>query len=111
LPNFKRISFKKECYMAKKKAKRKYSPKASEEVGKELHRAKMGTAESGKSGKPVKSRKQAIAIGLSKARKKGAKVPRRTLREMKSVISPTRQRGTGHHCETCRTLAGTSGRD
>jgi hypothetical protein len=62
----------------KKKRKRKYSKSASSEVSRELHRAKHGDAKSGKGrhGK-VKSRKQAIAIGLSKARKEGKKVPRR----------------------------------
>ena len=49
--------------------KRKYSKSASEDVENEMHRYKRGTAKSGKGGK-VKSRKQAIAIGLSKARKK-----------------------------------------
>ncbi|HEY3645982.1 MAG TPA: DUF6496 domain-containing protein [Gammaproteobacteria bacterium] len=64
--------------MAKKKRKRRYSKKAQSTVGREMHRAKRGKAKSGKGrhGK-VKSRKQAIAIGLSKARKKGEKVPRR----------------------------------
>jgi hypothetical protein len=42
-----------------------------------MHKRKKGTLRSGKSGKKVKSRKQAIAIGLSKARKKGKKVPRK----------------------------------
>ncbi|HSN17432.1 MAG TPA: DUF6496 domain-containing protein [Gammaproteobacteria bacterium] len=62
--------------MARKKRKRKYSKSASNEVGREIHRAKRGKAKSGKGrhGK-VKSRKQAIAIGLSKARRKGKKVP------------------------------------
>jgi uncharacterized protein DUF6496 len=56
---------------------RKYSRGASKEVKNEMHRYKRGKAKSGKGGKggPVKSRKQAIAIGLSKARKKGKKVP------------------------------------
>lgn len=59
--------------------KRKYSESAGAEVKRELHRAKKGTAKTGAGGKggKVKSRKQAIAIGLSKARKKGAKVPRK----------------------------------
>lgn len=52
----------------------RYSKKAQEEVKKEMQRYKKGTAHSGKDGK-VKSRKQAVAIGLSKAREKGAKVP------------------------------------
>jgi uncharacterized protein DUF6496 len=54
---------------------RKYSKKAQSEVKQAMHERKRGQLKSGKSGKTVKSRKQAIAIGLSKARKKGAKVP------------------------------------
>jgi hypothetical protein len=54
---------------------RKYGAKASSEVQKAMHERKRGKLKSGRSGKTVKSRKQAIAIGLSKARKKGAKVP------------------------------------
>ena len=58
---------------------RKYSRSASKEVKNEMHRYKRGTAKSGRGGKDgrVKSRKQAIAIGLSKARKKGKKVPKK----------------------------------
>lgn len=52
----------------------KYSKKAQSEVKKAVHKEKRGEQKSGKAGK-AKSRKQAIAIGLSKARKKGAKVP------------------------------------
>jgi hypothetical protein len=52
----------------------KYSPKAQEKVEKTMHEFKRGTLQSG-SGQKVTSRKQAVAIGLSKARKKGAKVP------------------------------------
>jgi hypothetical protein len=67
--------------MAKKRMakRRKYSPAAGDEVEREMRRYKRGTAKSGKGGRggKVKSRKQAIAIGLSKARKKGKKVPRR----------------------------------
>jgi hypothetical protein len=56
---------------------RKYSPKASQSVEKEMHEYKRGQANSGPGGKggKVKSREQAIAIGLSKARKSGATVP------------------------------------
>ena len=54
----------------------RYGKKASEKVEKAMHEYKRGRLKSGKSGKTVKSRKQAIAIGLSQARKKGAKVPR-----------------------------------
>jgi hypothetical protein len=65
--------------MAKKKRKRKYSRSASGDVKQEMRRYKRGKAKSGKGGRggKVKSRKQAIAIGLSKARKKGKKVPRK----------------------------------
>ena len=57
----------------------KYSRSASKDVKRALHRRKKGTLKSGKGGKggTVKSRKQAIAIALSEARKKGKKVPRR----------------------------------
>ena len=54
---------------------RKYSKKATEKVGEVMHEYKKGTLKSGRSRKPVKSRKQAIAIGLSEARRRGAKVP------------------------------------
>jgi hypothetical protein len=59
--------------------KRKYSKASQKEVESEIRRYKRGTAKSGPGGKAgkVKSRKQAIAIALSKARKKGKKVPRR----------------------------------
>jgi Family of unknown function (DUF6496) len=66
--------------MAKRrKGRRKYSRGAGKEVKNEMSRYKRGTAKSGRGGKGgrVKSRKQAIAIGLSKARKKGKKVPRK----------------------------------
>jgi hypothetical protein len=53
----------------------KYGKKAKSEVSRALHRKKKGTLKSGKARTSVKSRKQAIAIGLSNARKKGAKVP------------------------------------
>jgi len=65
-----------------KRRKRKYSRSAGSDVGSEMHRYKRGTARSGPGGRggKVKSRKQAIAIGLSKARKKGKKVPARSRR-------------------------------
>jgi Family of unknown function (DUF6496) len=53
----------------------KYGKKASEKVEKAMHERKKGTLKSGRSGKKVKSRKQAIAIGLSQARRAGGKVP------------------------------------
>jgi hypothetical protein len=55
----------------------KYGKKASEKVERAMHERKRGTLKSGRSGKRVTSRKQAIAIGLSEAREAGAKVPRR----------------------------------
>ena len=65
--------------MARKAKKRRYSKSAGNDVENEMRRYKKGTAKSGRGGKggKVKSRKQAIAIGLSKARKKGKKVPRK----------------------------------
>jgi hypothetical protein len=54
-----------------------YGKKASAKVGRAMHEKKKGTLRSGKSGKKVTSRKQAIAIGLSEARRAGAKVPRK----------------------------------
>ena len=54
----------------------RYGKKAQETVGEVLKEFKEGKLRSGRSGKKVKSREQAIAIGLSEARKKGAKVPR-----------------------------------
>jgi hypothetical protein len=53
----------------------KYGKKASSKVRKAMHERKAGTLRSGGSGKKVTSRKQAIAIGLSEARRSGAKVP------------------------------------
>jgi hypothetical protein len=55
----------------------KYGPKAQKKVKKTMREYKKGKLTSGKSGKKVKSRKQAIAIGLSQARKEGGKVPRK----------------------------------
>jgi uncharacterized protein DUF6496 len=56
---------------------RRYSKKASQKVKRAMHERKEGTLKSGRSGKKVKSRKQAIAIGLSEARREGAKVPKK----------------------------------
>jgi hypothetical protein len=63
-----------------KRRKRRYSRGAGSEVKREMHRYKRGTARSGRGGRggKVTSRKQAIAIGLSKARKKGKKVPKKS---------------------------------
>jgi len=66
----------------KRSKKRRYSKSSSSDVKREMHRYKKGTAKSGRGGKggKDKSRKQAIAIGLSKARKKGKKVPKKKSR-------------------------------
>jgi hypothetical protein len=61
----------------KKSSGRKYSPKAGAKVKKVMEEKKRGTLKTGRSGKKVTSRKQAIAIGLSEARKAGAKVPKK----------------------------------
>lgn len=55
----------------------RYGKKASKKVEKAMHERKRGTLKSGRSGKKVTSKKQAIAIGLSEARKEGAKVPKK----------------------------------
>ena len=55
----------------------KYSKSAGKDVEREMHKMKEGTLKSGRSGKTVTSRKQAIAIGLSEARKEGKKVPKK----------------------------------
>jgi hypothetical protein len=62
-----------------RRRKRRYSRSAGSDVKSEMHRYKRGTARSGRGGRAgkVKSRRQAIAIGLSKARKKGKKVPKK----------------------------------
>ena len=55
----------------------KYGKKAQQKVKRAMHERKRGKLKSGRSGRKVKSRKQAIAIGLSEARRSGAKVPRK----------------------------------
>ena len=62
----------------------KYGSKAKSKVKKAMHERKRGTLRSGRSGKKVKSRKQAIAIGLSQARRAGAKVPRKPSKKKSS---------------------------
>jgi hypothetical protein len=60
---------------SRKSSTRKYSPSASKNVEREMREMKRGKLKSGRSGKTVTSRKQAIAIGLSEARREGKKVP------------------------------------
>jgi len=67
-------------------ASRKYGKKAQSKVKRAMHERKRGTLKSGRSGKTVKSRKQAIAIGLSEAREKGAKVPRKASGTRKRAV-------------------------
>jgi hypothetical protein len=62
----------------------KYGKKAQKKVKRAMHERKRGTLRSGRSGKKVKSRKQAIAIGLSEARRSGAKVPKKRKSTRKS---------------------------
>jgi hypothetical protein len=61
----------------------RYGKKAQSKVKRAMHERKQGTLRSGRSGRKVKSRKQAIAIGLSEARRSGAKVPRKSNRKKK----------------------------
>jgi hypothetical protein len=80
--------------MARKAKKRRYSPSAGKDVENEMRRYKKGTAKSGPGGRGgrVKSRKQAIAIGLSKARKKGKKVPKKTTSKKTSKKKASRKK-------------------
>jgi hypothetical protein len=75
----------------------KYSRSASKDVESAVHRKKKGTLKSGKGGKggTVKSKKQAIAIGLSEARKKGKKVPKRKTAKKKVAKKKTAKKKTG----------------
>ncbi len=71
----------------------KYGRKAQQKVRKAMHERKHGTLKSGSSGRKVRSRKQAIAIGLSEARRAGAKVPSRAGRK-KSSSRKSSKRGS-----------------
>jgi hypothetical protein len=74
---------------------RKYGKAASKSVKSAMHRKKSGTLKSGKGRHPkVKSREQAIAIGLSEAREKGAKVPRKRTSKKSSSKKSTRKKST-----------------
>ena len=67
----------------------RYSKKAGKKVERAMHEKKRGTLKSGRSGKKVTSRKQAIAIGLSEARKEGAKVPKKKTARKKTAKKST----------------------
>ena len=71
---------------------RKYSKKASAKVERAMKERNAGTLKSGRSGRKVTSRKQAIAIGLSEARAAGAKVPKKTSKRGKTASKTTRKR-------------------
>jgi len=75
-----------------KKRKRKYGKKAQKKVARAMHERKRGKLKSGRTGKKVKSRKQAIAIGLSEARREGAKVPKKRTRRKKGKKKSTARR-------------------
>jgi hypothetical protein len=70
----------------------KYGRKASQKVERAMHERKRGTLKSGRSGKKVTSRKQAIAIGLSEARRAGGKVPRKRSSSSRSKRSSSRSK-------------------
>ncbi len=71
---------------------RKYSKTASKKVGKAMHERKKGSLKSGRSGKKVTSRKQAIAIGLSEARRSGAKTPKKKTARKSARKSSSRKK-------------------
>lgn len=79
--------------MARKAKKRRYSRSAGSDVESEMRRYKKGTAKSGRGGRGgrVKSRKQAVAIGLSKARKKGKKVPKKASKRKSAKKTSSRK--------------------
>ena len=70
----------------------RYGKKAQNKVKRAMHERKRGTLRSGRSGKRVTSRKQAIAIGLSEARRAGAKVPRKSSGRKRGGARSTRRR-------------------
>ena len=72
----------------------RYGKKASEKVEKAMHEKKRGTLKSGRSGKKVTSRKQAIAIGLSEARRAGGKVPKKSSKRTSAKKSGGRRKSS-----------------
>ena len=73
----------------------RYGKKAQSKVKKAMHERKAGTLRSGKSGKKVTSRKQAIAIGLSEARRAGGKVPKKSAKKSSGKTARKSSRKTG----------------
>jgi len=72
----------------------RYGKKAQSKVKRAMHKKKRGTLKSGRSGKTVKSRKQAIAIGLSEARKAGGKVPKKKSSSKKRKSSSRKKKSS-----------------
>lgn len=96
---------------SRKSSKRRYGKKASKSVESAMRRRKKGTLRRGKSGRggKVKSREQAVAIGLSEARKKGAKVPAKKSARRKSAASGRKSASSGRkRASTSRKRAGSS---
>jgi Family of unknown function (DUF6496) len=90
---------------------RKYSASASKDVEGAMHKRKRGTLKSGGSGKKVTSRKQAIAIGLSEARRKGKKVPaKKSGKSSTSKKSGTKKSGSSESSSRKPTAKKSSGR-
>jgi hypothetical protein len=83
----------------------KYGRKASEKVERAMHERKRGTLKSGRSGKTVRSRKQAIAIGLSEARREGGKVPRKrsSAKKGRKTAKRSRKATTAKRSRTSKT--------
>ena len=83
----------------------KYGRKASEKVERAMHKRKRGTLKSGGSGKTVRSRKQAIAIGLSEARREGGKVPRKrsSAKKGRKTAKQSRKSTTAKRSRTTKT--------
>ena len=75
------------------KRKRKYGKKAQKKVARAMHERKRGKLKSGRTGKKVTSRKQAIAIGISEARREGAKVPKKRTPRKKAKKKTAARRG------------------
>ena len=78
----------------------RYGKKASQKVEKAMHERKQGTLKSGRSGKKVTSKKQAIAIGLSEARREGGKVPNKKSNSRSTKRSTTRAKSGSSKTKT-----------
>ena len=83
----------------------KYGKKAQKKVEKAMHERKRGTLKSGGSGKTVKSRKQAIAIGLAEARREGGKVPAKKAARKKASKKKTAAKKTRSRTSSARRTA------